>query len=264
MRSIVELWRLRHNLLALVSSDFRQNYLASYMGFSWAIISPLVNLTVLSLVFQLGFRVPAVTNGIPFVAWLACGLICWQYFSEGLLTGASAVTSYSFLVRKAIFRTGFLPPIKVASAGVIHFCMIFFVIIILLFFRIFPSIYWVQWFYYGFLFFIFLSGLGWLTSSIVVFVPDVSSLLGVIVSIGFWATPIFWNITMIPEHWRWLFHLNPVFYLVQGYRDTFLEQRWLWDRPWQEHFCFFIWFSVVLGLGAFTFKKLRPHFADVL
>ena len=69
---------------------------------------------------------------------------------------------------------------------------------------------------------------------------------------------------MVPEQWRWLLHLNPVFYCVQGLRETFLFRRWFWERQLFEHALFWTWTLGTLLLGLLIFKKLRPYFADEL
>jgi ABC-type polysaccharide/polyol phosphate export permease len=210
-------------------------------------------------------KTPAVNqNGLPFVAWLACGLVPWFYFSDGVLSGTASIISYSFLVRKANFHIGYLPGIRLCALAVIHFALLCFLLGALLYFGIFPSLYWLQWFYYFPLMFFFLLGLTWATSSIMLFIPDATSFLGVLVNLGFWATPIMWDSTRLPLKYRWLFTINPAYYIVQGYRDTFVEPLWFWQRPLPEHLFFFGWLALVLCVGVVTFKKLRPHFADVI
>jgi ABC-type polysaccharide/polyol phosphate export permease len=262
---LFQLWKQKRNLLALIVGDFSQNYLASYLGFAWAIIGPAVSLTVMALVFQFGLKVSAVNqSGLPFVAWLACGLVPWYYFSDGVLSGASAVLSYGFLVRKASFRISYLPGIRLSALAVIHLALMCLLLGILFYFRIFPSLYWLQWFYYFLVMFLFLLGLAWATSAISIFIPDTTSFLGIVLNIGFWATPIIWNSTILPLRYRWLFTANPAYYIVEGYRNTFVEPLWFWQRPLSEHVFFFGWLAFVLCVGGVMFKKLRPHFADVI
>ncbi|WP_310599659.1 ABC transporter permease [Desulfobulbus sp.] len=261
----MQLWRQKRNLLTLVKGDFTQNHLSSYLGFAWAIIGPVVSLTVISLVFQFGLRVATVNeSGLPFVAWLACGLVPWYYFADGAQSGASSVVSYSFLVRKATFRMSYLPGIRLCALAVIHLSLMCLLLGILLYFDMFPSLYWLQWFYYFPLMFLFLLGLTWATSALTVFIPDAASVLGIGMNLGFWATPIVWNPAMLPPKYHWFFTANPAYYIIQGYRNTFVEPLWFWQRPLLDHLFFFAWLSVVVCAGAITFKRLRPHFADVI
>ena len=258
------LFAQRKNIMKLVWSDFAQCYLSSYLGFVWAIISPLIMMLVLTLVFQVGFRVQPAHGSIPFTAWLLCGMIPWLYFAESLTSSAQSVTSYAFLVRKSVFRISYLPLIRLLSSAIIHAALLGFMLIVLLYFKFYPSLYWMQFFYYFFCMYVFLLGMAWLTSSLSVFVPDIVNLLSVCTNLGFWVTPIFWDKNLLPPQWKWIFTINPAYYIVQGYRDSFVENRWLWERPFADHLAFATWFVVSLFLGSIVFKHLRPHFADVL
>ena len=145
-----------------------------------------------------------------------------------------------------------------------HCCLMVFMLGVLAFFHIAPCIHWLQWFYYTGALFLLLVGIAFISSSLSIFIPDTNSLIGIGINIGFWATPVFWSPNMVPEQWRWLLHLNPVFYCVQGLRETFLFHRWFWERQLFEHALFWTWTLGTLLLGLLIFKKLRPYFADEL
>ncbi|MBF4427618.1 ABC transporter permease, partial [Vibrio anguillarum] len=83
------------------------------------------------------------------------------------------------------------------------------------------------------------------------------------IQLGFWATPIFWNITMVPIEYQWVLKLNPVFYITEGYRNTITTDLWFWESfLWTAYYWIFTSFTLLVGIVCF--KKLRPHFADVL
>lgn len=102
-----------------------------------------------------------------------------------------------------------------------------------------------------------------LTSSIILFFRDLGQIIGIVVSVGFWATPIGWQITMLPGIVQRLFKLNPMYYIVTGYRDAFVDKIYFWQRPYETLY-FWVFCLVVLCIGAKIFKKLKPHFSDVL
>jgi ABC-type polysaccharide/polyol phosphate export permease len=110
---------------------------------------------------------------------------------------------------------------------------------------------------------LFLFGLGLFLASLRVFTKDVAEFVGAILQIGFWVTPIFWSADHIPQKYAWLLHFNPMIYIVNGYRNTFINHVWFWE---DNAFLFsFLGYTVVfLFLGLFTFKKMKPHFGDVL
>jgi len=79
----------------------------------------------------------------------------------------------------------------------------------------------------------------------------------------FWMTPIFWNIDMLPVRFRFFLKLNPLFYIVQGYRESFIYKVPFWTHP---YYALYFWglSLIIFILGVLVFKRLRPHFADVL
>ena len=101
------------------------------------------------------------------------------------------------------------------------------------------------------------------TSSIILFFRDLGQIIGIVVSVGFWATPIGWQITMLPGAVQRIFKLNPMYYIVTGYRDAFVDKIYFWQRPYETLY-FWVFCLVVLFIGAKIFNKLKPHFSDVL
>jgi ABC-type polysaccharide/polyol phosphate export permease len=80
---------------------------------------------------------------------------------------------------------------------------------------------------------------------------------------GFWLTPIFWSFKQIPEKYHFIFKLNPVYYIVEGYRNSFINHIWIWESP---NLAFYFWVETlaIFVIGAMLFRKLKPHFADVI
>ena len=132
-----------------------------------------------------------------------------------------------------------------------------------LLYGVFPTIYWLQIFYYLFATTIFLLGLSWITSSIVIFFRDLGQLVNMALQFGFWLTPIFWMISIVPEKYQFYFKMNPAYYITQGYRDSLINRIWFWEKP-IETLQFWSIALIVFIVGAVIFRKLRPHFADVL
>jgi lipopolysaccharide transport system permease protein/teichoic acid transport system permease protein len=126
-----------------------------------------------------------------------------------------------------------------------------------------PSLYWLQIGYYLIATVILLLGISWITSSDVIFFRDLGQLVSMAIQFGFWLTPIFWMLTMVPERFQWLFKLNPAYYITQGYRDSLINHIWFWEKPLLT-LIFWAITGIFFALGAIVFRKLRPHFADVL
>ncbi|SFZ97659.1 Teichoic acid translocation permease protein TagG [hydrothermal vent metagenome] len=249
-------------LLSLTKNDLKQKYQGNFLGVAWALIQPTATIVIFWFVFQVGFKSKPVDN-FPFILWLVAGMFPWFYFAEGLSNGTNSIIANSFLVKKVVFRVSLLPIVSLLSALGIHIFFIFFMFAMFVYYGYMPEIYWLQLIYYVFALSIFLLGLSWITSSVVVFFKDMGQLVAIIIQFGFWLTPIFWNIAIIPEKYHWLIELNPIVYIIEGYRNSMIYHKWFWE---DMHMTIYYWVFtlVIFMIGGLTFKKLRPHFADVL
>ena len=126
-----------------------------------------------------------------------------------------------------------------------------------------PNLYTLQIFYYSFCTFVLVLALSYTTCSLVVFMRDISQIISIMLQIGMWATPIMWNFDAISPTWAKILKLNPMVYIVNGYRDAIYGHSWFFEDFFSTMY-FWIFTIVVFGIGAVVFKKLKVHFADVL
>lgn len=259
---IEDLYKTRGLIWQLAQRDFKSRYLGSYLGLLWALIHPMATILVLWFVFEIGFKSKPV-NDCPFILWLMTGMIPWFFFADAFSSSSNSIFEYSYLVKKVVFRLSSLPIVKIISALIIH---LFFIMVILLSFALyrFPiDIHVLQILYYFPAALFLLIGLSWLTSSLAIFLKDIGQIIAVLLQFGFWLTPIFWSMDLLPPKYHSIIKLNPVFYIIEGYRDAFINKVWFW-----EHLNCTIYFWAVGGVlfisGALVFRGLKPHFADVL
>ena len=217
---------------------------------------------VLYMIFTLGFRAGSSSGEVPFVLYLISGMIVWFFFAQNFSAGSNIIKQHSYLLKRINFRLSILPVVKLMSTMIPHAFFVLMAIVLSWYNGFAPSLYTLQLIYYFFAMVMLLLGLGWLTSSTNIFVQDVSKVVKVIVQFGFWLTPIFWNISRVPEAYQWIIKLNPAFYLVNGYRDSLLHHVWFWEHPYVTLY-FWTFTAATLLLGITVFKKLRPHFAEV-
>jgi len=262
-RFLKHITKNRKLLFTLAHTDFKEQYLGSYLGVFWAILRPTLFIIVIWFIFGIGFKAKPTTDGTPFILWLLCGFIPWFFFSEAVNKSMNAIVSNTFLVKKVAFRVSILPLVKILSALYMHIVFILIVVSVFILYGYTPTIYWLQIPYFMGCTVILVLGLGWLTSSLKVFIKDVGEIVGVIIQFGFWLTPIFWSIDIIPEKYQAMLKLNPMFYIIDGYRNALINDRWFWSNA-NDTLYFLIIISIILVVGAITFKRLRPHFGDVL
>jgi len=84
-----------------------------------------------------------------------------------------------------------------------------------------------------------------------------------VLQFGYWLTPVFWSLKMIPERYHFLVKLNPVYYITEGYRRSFIYKEWFWQHQTQT---IYFWGVTILTLllGLFVFSRLRDHFNDII
>ena len=252
----------RHLIRSFARRELRNQYVGSFLGVIWTFIHPLVMILVFWFVFSYGLRVKPMNN-VPFVVWLTAGMAPWFAFADILNSSAISVIGNANLIKKTLFPSEILPVIRIVCGLVIHGVFLA-VLLGLIFFQRMPlSLYYFQSLYYLLCLCVFVIGLGWAASALNVFIRDVAQIVGVFMQVGFWATPIFWDINIMPPKVQFLLKLNPMFYIIQGYRESFIYFVPFWKHPWQT---LYFWSLALLAfaVGALIFQRLKPQFADVL
>ena len=253
----------RNMIIELAKQDFRSKYLGSYLGILWAFIHPTIYVSILWVVFQVGFKSQPAGN-VPFVLWMLCGIIPWFFFSESLSSASNSILDNAFLLKKVNFSVGMLPIVKILSALVLHAFFILVIFIMFLVYKTPVTLHCLQVFYYLFCSIVLLLGLSWITSSVIIFFRDMGQIVGMMLQFLFWMTPIFWSAKILPAKYLNMVKLNPVYYIIEGYRESFIYHIWFWEGHYELTAYFWAVTGFIFISGAVVFRRLRPHFADVL
>lgn len=266
---IKEAWNNRKLILKLAKNDFKTRYAGSYLGIVWAFVQPIITIVVYWFVFEYGLSAGAQLSRsgikIPFVLWLSAGLIPWFFFSEALSSATNALVEYNYLVKKVVFKIEILPIVKVISSLFVHAFFVAFILILFACYGHFPDVYTLQVVYYSFCMVMLVLAISYTTCAVVVFFRDLSHIIGIILQVGVWATPIMWNFSIIGNPvLQFIFKLNPMFYIVQGYREALIEKTFFWESAAGLTIYFWGLTLILFVIGRAMFKKLKPHFADVL
>jgi teichoic acid transport system permease protein len=262
MQLIKDFWNNRELIWGFAKNDFRTRYSGSIFGITWAFVQPIMTILTLWFVFQVGFRTPAVQD-VPFILWFAAGMIPWFFFSDGWSSAGNVFSDYSYLIKKVVFKVSMMPLIKVISSVFIHAVFILFLVAIYAGYGYYPQLIWVQLIYYSFCMIVLVLALAFVTATIAPFFKDITNIVAIILQFGMWLTPIMWPYTMVADKYQKFFKLNPMYYIVEGYRDTLINHVWFWHR-YNQTAWFWLLCCALLLLGAIFYKKLKPHFADVL
>lgn len=262
----VELYKNRKLIWNLAKNDFKTKYAGASLGMVWAFVQPVITTLVYWFVFEVGLRAGQDLS-YPYILWLMSGLVPWFFFSEAWNGGTNALVEYSYLVKKVVFNIRILPIMKIVASLFVHLFFVAIIFILAWVYGYHPDLYSLQLLYYMVCCFLLVMGIVYMTSAVATFFRDLVQIVGIFLQIGIWITPIMWDakqrlMAISPLLYK-VFKLNPVYYIVQGFRDTILEKHWFWERPlWTLYFWVFTAGMLYIGTG--IFKRLRVHFADVL
>lgn len=247
---------------SLSISDFRGRFSGSYLGMFWGIIQPLSTILLFWFVFQVGFRSQPIEDA-PFILWLSAGMIPWNYFYDAWYSGTNSFTAYSYIVKKVVFKIEVLPVVKAVSAAFLNIIFNVILILICTLYGFFPGIHIIDMIYFSICLGILTLGLTFITATLNVFIKDVGQFLGILLNFLMWMTPMMWQYTMIPEQFSWFYKLNPLHYIINGYRESIINGNWFFYE-WKLMIWFWVFSLVILICGYKLMKRLKPHFADVL
>lgn len=261
------LWVKFDLLRTLVRRDLEGRYKGSVLGNLWPLLNQLSQLLIYTYVFSIVLKVKLTLKTLPennftFGLWLFAGLLPWIAFTGGLIQSANSVVTQPNLVKKVVFPLALLPLVPILSTFIESsfglMALIFFVAIsahtLHTTLALLPLVWLTQ--------LLLTAGLGYLTAGLTVFLRDIPQTLGVILNIWFYATPLVYPASTIPEQWRsWIFWLNPIAAIAEVYRDLILVGE---VKHWGEWGVAFIVSLVVFCCGFSLYRRLRPAFADVL
>lgn len=264
-----EIWENKKLILNLSKNDFKTKYAGSYLGIVWGFIQPIVTVLVYWFVFEKGLKAGASLTkagvSVPFVLWLVAGMVPWLFFQDALIGGMNSLIEYSYLVKKVVFKIDILPIVKVLAALYVHVFFVVFTLVLYSGYHYYPDIYDLQILYYSGAVFIFALAVSYFVAAITVFLRDTTQIINIILQVGVWITPIMWNIdTMeLSPALITLLKLNPMYYIVLGYRQSLIDKRWFWENPSLTIY-FWVLTIILFAVGSKVFRKLKVHFADVL
>jgi teichoic acid transport system permease protein len=254
----------RKQILSLAKADIVKTYKGSALGWLWAIIKPITTIFVYWFAFRIGLRASRFVDGHPFFVWLIAGIVPWFYISEMITQGTGAIRKYRYLVTKMKFPVSTVPTFVSLSKLLVHIGLLLITIVILITQGYPIDIYYLQLPYYMLMMFIFFVMWSLFSSPLAAISKDFSNLVKSLLTAIFWFSGILYDPRKIKiKLLRRILMLNPVTYIVQGYRDTLIFKVWFWENKFQ-----LISFLIILSLMTFiaikTYKKLRKDIPDVL
>lgn len=251
------LYNYRELLKTNVKKEIRGKYKNSFLGVLWSFLNPLLQIVVYAVVFPLILR----NTQQNYVIFLCCGLIPWTFFSTAITRSAFTMIENGNIIKKVFFPREILP-ISVVTSETVNFLISTIIIIGFVVFGglgltkyivFYPLVLLAQ--------YILLLAISLIISSISVYVRDLQHLIGVVLQLLFYAAPIVYAPEVIPEGFKWIIDLNPMTYIINGYRAIFYNQTM---PEWQPLLILIGGGIVFCIIGYLIFNKLQKGFAEQL
>ena len=264
LEMILSMWRNRSLIRALAKREILGRYRGSALGLLWSFFNPLFMLAVYTFVFSEVFKArwsAGSESKTEFALVLFAGLMVFNFFAECINRAPGLILSNVNYVKKVVFPLEILPFVSMLSA--LYHSLIS-LLVWLVAYTIFFGLPHMSVFYLPLVVFpfgLFILGLSWAISSLGVFLRDVSQLIGVLITVLMFMSPVFYPATALPESYRHIIFLNPLTPVIELTRDVLY-----WGKSPD-----FVMLSIYSGvssvlawLGFFWFQQTRKGFADVL
>lgn len=256
--------RYREQLPQLALSDLKNSYKDSVLGWLWTVIKPAINIAMRYFAFVVGLGIAHSVNGFPYFFWFIAGLIPWFYLSEVFVTGAYSLRKYSYLITKIRFPISTIPTFVSLSHMVTHLALMVILFAIFMISGYQPDVYWLQLPFYTLVMYLFFRAWSLFAGVLSCFSRDFYNLTRSLTSVLLWVSAVFYDAERISNPIaRELVNINPVTYIVTGYRDALVNHVWFWDKP-LALLRFGILYAILVFLAVSTYGRLKERIPDVL
>ncbi len=250
-------------ILRLASFDIKGMYQMHYLGVLWQFLNPAIQIGAYWFVFGIGIRSGRPVDDIPFFVWLFVGLVPWFFINPSITQGSNSIYTKVNLVSKMKFPVSVLPTITIMKNMYNFLMMSIILVLILALNKINPGIYLLQLPYYVFALLAFLFSMTLLCSTISVMIRDFQTAINSMIRMLFFLTPIVWNASRLDPQLLNILKLNPIYYLIDGFRNTILFKTWFFE---DLGLTFYFWSItlLILFIGSYMHIKFRDKFVDYL
>lgn len=257
-------WGNRAITWELARRDLYKKYKGAALGVLWAGAHPITYVFVYWFAVVIGLRGARGTGSeFPYILWLIPGMFAWQTISGAISDCGRSIRSHSELVTKIVFPSITIPQFSVISIFFVHIGLMLFSLTLFLVLGYPPQAYWLQLPYFMVCSFLFCIVVATFFSALTAYSRDLMQFIRTLTQILFWFTPILWPLENISGALSTVIKLNPVVYLVEGYRLAMVYKRWFWTSPvWTLYF--WILLVVMLCVTVFIWNRMSNDFADVL
>ena len=256
--NLLDLWNYRDLLYTLIERDLKTRYKQTVLGISWAVLQPLLTMTIFTFFFGSITGVPS--DGLPYAIFAYAGLLPWTFFSNAVTNSGNSLILDSSLITKIYFPRMIVPIATVAASFLDFFIAFSFLIIMMVYYRIGITVNILMLPVLTVFFMLLATGIGIWVSALNVKYRDVRFALPFVIQIGLFITPIIYPLSIVPERWHWIMSLNPLTGLIEAFRDACFGHSFSWANLGISIF-------VTIGIlifSAYNFRRMERSFADVV
>lgn len=249
--------------------ELKSNNKSNYLGMTWEIINPAIQILIYWLVFgTLMRREPIIIAGntIPFINWLMAGFFVWTFFYQSVIQGSKSIYSRLRMLSKMSFPMSIIPSYVMFSQFYIHLMSMAVTIFIFLLIRQPINVYILQLPYYMFAGLALMFSISLIMSTLSTIIRDVHMLLNSTLKMFLYLSGVLWPITLLSDYpfLMRIMELNPVYYLINGYRQSFFGNQWTVLTEWELNLFFWSLVLILFIIGSQLHMKFRRHFIDFL
>lgn len=256
-----DLWTYRELLFFLAWKDILIKYKQTVIGVAWALIRPFITMVVFTIIFGSLANLPS-DGKVPYAIMVFAATLPWLFFSNAVSEGSNSLLASADMLSKIYFPRIILP----ASSMIVHFVdfLISFVIFVglMIWYQFIPD--WRIVFLPFFLFLVILTSLGitiWISALNVKF-RDFRFIVPFMVQIGMYISPVGFSSSIVPEKWKYLYYLNPMVGVIDGFRWSIYGENITIFWPGLIISILFVLLTLIAGV--IYFRKTEKSFADFI
>lgn len=254
-----ELWRYRELLFFLVWRDIKVRYKQTIVGAAWAILQPVLQMIIFTIVFGKLAKIPS--DDIPYPIFSYSGLLLWTYFAQSLSASSGSIVGSANLITKVYFPR-LIIPFSAALAGIVDYFIASIILVAMMFYyKLTPG---VQLIFVPLTLiaaFIGATGMGLWLSALNVKYRDIRYVIPYFIQLILFATPVIYPISVVPEKFRWLLALNPMAGVIEAHRACYLGHQAI---NWEQFMVSLTIGIIIFITGIYYFRSVEREFADVI
>lgn len=244
--------------------ELKTKYAGNYLGLLWIFINPLLQIGVYWFAFGIGLKSGQPIGDIPYVYWITVGLIVWFYINGSLSIGAGSIYTRINIISKMNFPVSIIPTFIVFSQLIEHLILLLGTLLVFNLVGLPLNIHYLELPYYLICTTAMVVSFNILLATLATFIRDVKLLVASALKFGMFLSPILWSPDHLSVGLQFLIKLNPVYYLINGYRTAiFGEGKWFYEQPLYALY-FWVLVIIVFIIGANANKRMRENLLDYL